>query len=178
MLSRPQPERQPCFDFAGHRAIVTGASRGIGRAIADALAVAGAQVDAFDIGDPERNDNFQHRFVRVDIADAQAVENAIAELSGAPSLLVNNSGITRDHSIAKMSDSDWAAVLAVNLTGAFNMIRAVAPLMAARGYGRIVNITSINGRFREGRPDRPYQDRGARVRQEGRHRQRGSLPAW
>jgi acetoacetyl-CoA reductase/3-oxoacyl-[acyl-carrier protein] reductase len=60
-------------------------------------------------------------------------------------LLVNNAGITRDRSIAKMSDADWAAVLNVNLTGAFNMIRTVAPLMARQTFGRIVNITSING---------------------------------
>jgi 3-oxoacyl-[acyl-carrier protein] reductase len=145
MLSRSQPEGQPRFEFSGRRAIVTGASRGIGRAIADALAAAGAQVDAFDLGDPERASNFRHRFVRIDIADAEAVRNAVAKLPGTPSLLVNNAGITRDRSIAKMSDGDWASVLGVNLTGAFNMIRAVAPLMMAQGYGRIVNITSING---------------------------------
>ena len=134
-------ESRPLFAFAGRRAVVTGASRGIGRAIADALAQAGAQVDAFDMSEPERCNEFPHRFVRVDVADAEAVGNAVA----APSLLVNNAGITRDRSLAKMSDADWAAVLAVNLTGAFNMIRAVAPTMSRQGYGRIVNITSING---------------------------------
>src|SRR5262245_13037329 len=144
MLSKPQPERQPRFDFSGRRSIVTGASRGIGRAIADALAAAGAQVDVFDVCDPERPGEFQHRLVRLDIADARAVDSAVAELPAPPSLLVNNAGITRDRSIAKMSDADWAAVLAVNLTGAFNLIRVVAPRMAAQGYGRIVNITSIN----------------------------------
>ncbi len=60
-------------------------------------------------------------------------------------MLVNNAGITRDKSIAKMSDEDWAQVINVNLTGAFNVLKASAPLMAAGGYGRIVNITSING---------------------------------
>jgi acetoacetyl-CoA reductase/3-oxoacyl-[acyl-carrier protein] reductase len=142
---RSMPNRPPRFEFTGRRAVVTGASRGIGRAIADALSEAGAEVDAFDVGEPEQGDNFRHRFVRVDIADAEAVRNAVAELPAAPSLLVNNAGITRDRSLVKMSDVDWAAVLAVNLTGAFNMIRAVAPLMTAQGYGRIVNITSING---------------------------------
>ena len=60
-------------------------------------------------------------------------------------LLVNNAGITRDRSLSKMSNLEWAAVIATNLTGAFNMIRAVAPQMAVRGFGRIVNISSING---------------------------------
>jgi acetoacetyl-CoA reductase/3-oxoacyl-[acyl-carrier protein] reductase len=143
MLSRA--ERQPRFDFTGHRAIVTGASRGIGRTIADMLALAGAEVDAFDCSEPEHGGNFQHRFVRVDIANADAVAEAIGQMFAAPSLLVNNAGITRDRSLMKMSDADWAAVLNVNLTGAFNMIRAVAPRMTANGYGRIVNMTSING---------------------------------
>lgn len=137
------PDCRPRFDFSGHRAVVTGASRGIGRAIADALDAAGAEVDAFDVGDPDGN--FPHRFVRVDIADADAVREAVGELPASPSFLVNNAGITRDRSLVKMSDADWAAVLAVNLTGAFNMIRAVAPRMSTQGFGRIVNITSING---------------------------------
>jgi 3-oxoacyl-[acyl-carrier protein] reductase len=133
------------FDFRGHCAVVTGGSRGIGQAIADALGAAGAQVHVFDVGEPERMDGFPHRFVRIDIADTNAVKAAVAALAAPPTLLVNNAGITRDRSIAKMSDADWAAVLSVNLTGAFNLIRAVAPLMAEQGFGRIVNITSING---------------------------------
>ncbi len=146
MLSKPQAEcRRLQFDFSGRHALVTGASRGIGRVIADALAAAGALVDAFDLRDPERPNDFPHHFVRLDVADAGAVENALMELPEMPSLLVNNAGITRDRSIAKMSDLEWTAVLSVNLTGAFNTIRAVAPHMAAKGYGRIVNITSING---------------------------------
>ena len=68
-------------------AIVTGASRGIGLMIADALALAGAEVAAFDVGEPERGKSFAHRFVRVDIADAEAVRQAVAGLAPAPSLL-------------------------------------------------------------------------------------------
>jgi NAD(P)-dependent dehydrogenase (short-subunit alcohol dehydrogenase family) len=136
---------QPRFDFRDHRTIVTGGSRGIGRAIADALGDAGAQVSVFDVAEPDRIKNFPHRFVRIDIADSSAVRTAMAEFLKVPTLLVNNAGITRDRSIAKMSDTDWTAVLNVNLTGTFNMIRAVAPRMAEQGFGRIVNITSING---------------------------------
>jgi NAD(P)-dependent dehydrogenase (short-subunit alcohol dehydrogenase family) len=133
------------FSFRDHRAIVTGGSRGIGRAIADALGDAGAQVSIFDVNEPDRLERSKHRFVRVDIADGNAVRAAIGEFEKAPTLLVNNAGITRDRSIAKMSDSDWSTVLNVNLTGTFNMIRAVAPRMVEQGFGRIVNITSING---------------------------------
>lgn len=130
------------FDFHDHLAIVTGAARGIGRAIADALARSGAQVHGFDVGDAT---DFPHRYSRVDISNAAAVDDAVNALPRVPTLLVNNAGITRDRSIAKMTDADWSAVISVNLTGAFNMIRTVGPRMAAQGYGRIVNITSING---------------------------------
>ena len=144
MLSKAEAECRPRFDFSGRRALVTGASRGIGRAIADELAAAGALVEAFDLREPEGSD-FRHHFTRLDIANADAVKDALAQLPQIPSLLVNNAGITRDRSIARMTDLEWTAVLSVNLTGAFNMIRAVAPHMAAQGYGRIVSITSING---------------------------------
>lgn len=123
-------------------ALVTGAARGIGRSIADALAAAGAQVYGFDIGEPG---DFPYNHVTVDVSRSEAVEEAVSSLPAVPALLVNNAGITRDRTLAKMSDEEWAAVLSVNLTGVFNLIRAVAPRMAARGYGRIVNITSING---------------------------------
>lgn len=145
VLSREQtgPQRRPLFAFAGHRAIVTGGCRGIGRTIADMLDAAGADVHVFDVKEPETG--FPHRFASVDITDSAAVNDAVAGLPAPATLLVNNAGITRDRSLSKMSDGEWAAVIATNLTGAFNMIRTVAPRMAARGFGRIVNITSING---------------------------------
>jgi acetoacetyl-CoA reductase/3-oxoacyl-[acyl-carrier protein] reductase len=136
---------RPEFRFAGHRAIVTGASRGIGRAVADALAVAGAEVHVFDVGEPDSRATFPHRLFEVNIADAASVSATVAALPGPVTLLVNNAGITRDRSLAKMTDDEWSSVIDVNLTGAFNMIRAVVPAMAARGFGRVVNITSING---------------------------------
>jgi acetoacetyl-CoA reductase/3-oxoacyl-[acyl-carrier protein] reductase len=137
------PSCRPLFSFTGHRAIVTGGCRGIGRAIADALGAAGADVHVFDVSKPESG--FPHGFASVDITDSAAVGDAVAALPGWATLLVNNAGITRDRSLSKMSDAEWAAVIATNLTGAFNTIRAVAPRMAAGGFGRIVNITSING---------------------------------
>ncbi|MBI4273877.1 MAG: SDR family oxidoreductase [Rhizobiales bacterium] len=130
--------------FFDRCAIVTGACRGIGRAIADALAAAETEVHVFDVNEPAPGNNFHHHFTRVDIADAAAVSEAVAALPSPATLLVNNAGINRDRSLGKMSDSDWASVIAINLTGAFNMIRAVAPRMATQNYGRIVNITSIN----------------------------------
>jgi 3-oxoacyl-[acyl-carrier protein] reductase len=130
------------YEFHGQIALVTGAARGLGRTIADALAAAGALVHGFDIGEPA---DFPYGYSTVDVSQSAAVEKAVASLPVIPTLLVNNAGITRDRTLAKMSDEEWTAVLSVNLTGAFNLIRAVAPRMAARGYGRIVNITSING---------------------------------
>jgi acetoacetyl-CoA reductase/3-oxoacyl-[acyl-carrier protein] reductase len=143
--SRDAQDCRPEFRFAGHRAIVTGASRGLGRAVADALSAAGAEVYVFDVDAPDDRATFPYQFFEVDIVDAASVNATIAALPGPASLLVNNAGITRDRSLAKMTDAEWSSVIDVNLTGAFNMIRAVVPAMAARGFGRIVNITSING---------------------------------
>ena len=84
-------------------------------------------------------------FHAVDITDGAAVTAAVARLPVPPLLLVNNAGITRDRSLLKMSDEEWRSVLEVNLTGAFHLIRAVAPGMVAAGYGRVVNLASING---------------------------------
>lgn len=143
--SAPRPDCRPAFAFAGHYAVVTGGCRGIGRSIADALAVAGAKVHVLDIGGPDSRDSFPHQFDEIDVADAGSVNRAVAAFAACPTLLVNNAGITRDRSLSKMSDVEWSSVIDVNLTGAFNVIRAIVPAMAARGFGRVVNITSING---------------------------------
>jgi 3-oxoacyl-[acyl-carrier protein] reductase len=140
----PSGNCRPHYDFAGRRAVVTGACRGLGRAIADALADAGAEVEVFDVIEPAAGDNFRHHYTHVDVTDAAAVTRTVNALDE-PCLLVNNAGITRDRSLMKMNDDEWRSVLDVNLTGAFNMIRAVAAPMTAKGFGRIVNITSING---------------------------------
>jgi acetoacetyl-CoA reductase/3-oxoacyl-[acyl-carrier protein] reductase len=133
------------LDFKGRVAVVTGGARGIGLAIARALIDHGASVHVFDISRGEGGDEVPYRFHHVDIADSANVAAAVAQLPAPVSLLVNNAGITRDSSMIKMSDDEWQSVLSVNLTGAFHVARALAPGMRRAGYGRIVNITSING---------------------------------
>lgn len=133
----------PFFDFKGRSAVVTGGARGIGLAITRALLRHGAKVHVFDMAPGDGADAYQ--FHQVNIADSASVAQAVASLPEPVTLLVNNAGITRDRSVLKMSDDEWQSVITVNLTGAFNMTRALAPAMRDAGYGRIVNITSING---------------------------------
>lgn len=132
------------WNFDGRTAVVTGGLQGLGRAIAETLVAGGAEVHVFDVGDAQdvRTGFTTHR---VDISDADAVIQAVQALPRPPLLLVNNAGITRDRTIAKMTDAEWQAVISVNLTGAFNMLRAVTLGMTGAGFGRVVNITSING---------------------------------
>jgi acetoacetyl-CoA reductase/3-oxoacyl-[acyl-carrier protein] reductase len=136
--------RDIAWNFEGRLAIVTGGLRGIGRAISDRLVAAGAELHVIDrvAGEATLDGAVLHR---ADVADAAAVAATVAALPRAPALLVNNAGITRDRTLLKMSDGEWRDVLEVNLTGPFNLMRAVGARMAAAGYGRIVNITSING---------------------------------
>jgi len=131
------------LDLRGRAAVVTGGARGLGLAITRTLVSHGATVHVFDVAPGEESG--EYRFHMVDIADSASVAAAVARLPERISLLVNNAGITRDKSLVKMSDEDWQSVLTVNLTGAFNVTRALAPAMREAGYGRIVNITSING---------------------------------
>jgi 3-oxoacyl-[acyl-carrier protein] reductase len=124
-------------DFEGKVALVTGAGRGIGKGIAEALRERGATVlmNDLDAGD-----------LPADVGDADAVagmaERVKAEHGGLD-LLVNNAGLLRDRSLKKMPREDWDAVVRVNLTGTFNVLQAFAPLM--RNPGRIVNMASVAG---------------------------------
>lgn len=133
----------PAARFAGRCAVVTGGARGIGRGIAGRLAQEGAEVHVFDREAPPAEGGIT--FHAVDVTSTASVAEAAGKLPRPPLLLVNNAGITRDRSLVKMSDEEWDAVLEVNLSGAFRVLRALAPGMAAAGYGRIVNVASING---------------------------------
>jgi len=146
------------FDFTGKTALVTGASRGIGRAIAVALAKGGASVALNYAGNEaaaaealelvQKAGAPKAKLYRFDVADPaacnQAVEAIVAELGGLH-ILVNNAGIAVDQLVMRLKDEDWNRQLQVNLTGAFNLTRAVTrPMMKARG-GAIVNLTSVVG---------------------------------
>jgi 3-oxoacyl-[acyl-carrier protein] reductase len=139
-------------------AVVTGASRGIGRSIALALAGAGARIVAVDLGIEETEALVAEvKALGVDAvavqgnvtvaADAERmVETAVATF-GRVDILVNNAGITRDALLMRMKDEDWDAVLSVNLKGAFLCSRAVAKVMTKQRSGRIINIASVVGQM-------------------------------
>jgi acetoacetyl-CoA reductase/3-oxoacyl-[acyl-carrier protein] reductase len=129
--------------FEGRCAVVTGGARGIGRGIAARLAREGAEVHVLDREAAPPADGVT--FHAADITDAASVAKALSGLPRPPLLLVNNAGITRDRSLLKMSDDEWDSVVGVNLSGAFRVLRAIAPGMVSAGYGRVVNVVSING---------------------------------
>ena len=141
------------FDLSGRKALVTGATGGIGEAVARMLHKAGATVGlhgtrveklealAADLG--ERTKLFPANLSDRDEVKALG-QKAESELEGVD-ILVNNAGITRDGLFVRMSDEDWDAVLEVNLTAAFRLTRELTHPMMRRRYGRIVNITSVVG---------------------------------
>lgn len=137
------PSIQGFPGLEGRHALVTGGARGLGLAIAQALAVAGATVSVLDKTVPEAFPPGITGY-SADIRNRDVVMEMVGAFSTPPQLLVNNAGITRDRSIAKMSKEEWCDVLDVNLTGTFNMIQSCVPGMVDSGFGRIVNISSIN----------------------------------
>jgi 3-oxoacyl-[acyl-carrier protein] reductase len=146
------------FDFTGKVALVTGASRGIGRAIAVTLAKGGAAVALNYAGNEaaaaealelvKQAGAPRAQLFRFDVADpaacAAAVEAVVAEWGGLH-VLVNNAGIALDQLVMRVKDEDWNRQLQVNLTGAFNLIRAAARPMMKQRAGAIVNLTSVVG---------------------------------
>ena len=133
-------------------AIVTGGTRGIGRAISVALNNAGCTVIANYASDDAKADSFTRETGIVarkwDVADFDACMAAVGQIGGEfgpVEILVNNAGITRDGTMRKMSRNNWDQVLDTNLGGCFNMCKAVWEGMLAKNFGRIVNIGSING---------------------------------
>jgi len=136
----------------GRVAIVTGGTRGIGKAICTALKAAGHTVAATYHGNDEAARAFTketgvHSF-KWDVANYEACQEGVAKVAadvGPIDILVNNAGITRDATLMRMSHDDWQAVIDTNLGSCFNMSKAVFPGMRERQFGRIVNISSING---------------------------------
>lgn len=141
------------FDLSGMTALVTGASGGIGSAIAKALAGQGARL-AVSGSNADKLDSFRdelggdHVALVCDLSDAAAVDGLVpraAESLGQLDILVNNAGVTRDNLAMRMKDEEWDTVIRVNLEAAFRLARAaMKPMMRAR-FGRIVSITSVVG---------------------------------
>lgn len=142
-------------------AVVSGGTGGLGTAICVALAEQGCKVFAADIaGSPARDETRPNQAFRaattghdiaavaLDVTDFDACAALVAEIErehGAVDILVNAAGITRDTTLRKMDKAQWDAVLSVNLDGVFNLTRTAIEGMLARGFGRVVNISSVNG---------------------------------
>ncbi|HYZ43011.1 MAG TPA: acetoacetyl-CoA reductase [Stellaceae bacterium] len=133
-------------------AVVTGGTRGIGRAISVALKDAGYRVAATYGGNDEAARRFNAETgiptFKFDVADFNACTEGVRAIEaalGPIEVLVNNAGITRDTTMHRMSFEQWNAVIQTNLSSCFNMSRAVIEGMRGRGFGRIINISSING---------------------------------
>ncbi|MFP3867120.1 MAG: 3-oxoacyl-[acyl-carrier-protein] reductase [Desulfobacteraceae bacterium] len=138
-------------------AVITGASRGIGRACALALAQPQSRIYINDVANWDEAEHTRHavqdqgaqaEVVGFDVADFQAVSAALEQITkscGRLDILVNNAGIVQDNLVVRMKEEQWDRVLAVNLKGAYNCIRAAARPMLKQHWGRIINISSIVG---------------------------------
>jgi 3-oxoacyl-[acyl-carrier protein] reductase len=142
-----------------HAALVTGASRGIGRAIAVALGATGHRVacgyssdqtSAHETCAAVREAGGEALAVHIDVTDPDSVDAAFTEIEAAfepVTVLVNNAGVTADGLVARMSDEAWSKVVETNLTGAFHTIRRASPKLMRARWGRIVNVSSVSGQI-------------------------------
>jgi 3-oxoacyl-(acyl-carrier-protein) reductase len=147
------------MQLAGRTALVTGASRGIGRAIALALAEEGADVavnyvsseaPAKDVADQIRKMGRRAMLAQADVGDYPDTFRMAQEILkefGHLDILINNAGITSDKTFVKMDHASWRRVLAINLDGVFNCTKVLIDQMLAQGWGRVVNITSVIGQI-------------------------------
>ncbi|MDB5682649.1 MAG: 3-oxoacyl-ACP reductase [Sphingomonas bacterium] len=142
------------FDLSGMTALVTGASGGIGSAIAAALAGQGARLAVSGSNEAKLNAYREtlggdHVALACDLSDAAAVDalvpRAVEALGGRIDILVNNAGVTRDNLAMRMKDDEWSDVIRVNLEAAFRLMRAAAKPMMKGRYGRVISITSVVG---------------------------------
>ncbi|MEE4239829.1 MAG: 3-oxoacyl-[acyl-carrier-protein] reductase [Desulfopila sp.] len=145
------------MNLTGKTALVTGGSRGIGRAVCVRLAQLGAKVYINYVSQPEaalltkemvEKAGGVGEIIKFDIAGGQEVQDSIKQIiadAGSLDILVNNAGITRDGLIARMKESDWDEVLGTNLKGAFLCSKAASRAMMKKRWGRIINITSVIG---------------------------------
>jgi 3-oxoacyl-[acyl-carrier protein] reductase len=151
-----EPNRRIQVDLSGKTAIVTGASRGIGKAIAMRLAAAGAKVACVARSADKLNETVdaitaaggEAEVHTCDVADSDAVSKLVeglAEKWGSLDIVINNAGITKDGLIPRMSDEDWDAVIATNLRSVFLFTRAASLVMMRKRSGRIINISSVSG---------------------------------
>jgi 3-hydroxybutyrate dehydrogenase len=144
--------------FEGRAAVVTGSTSGIGLAIAERLAAAGARIVINGLGDPKENERTRARiadengvavvYSDADLSSGEAVAKMMAnaaDVFGGVDILVNNAGIQFVAPIDEFPIAKWDAIIALNLSSAFHAIRAALPGMKARGFGRIVNIASAHG---------------------------------
>lgn len=147
------------FDVSDRLALVTGSSRGLGRALALTLARGGARLivhgrDEAAVeqtrAEVEELSGRPAHAVTFDVTDAAVVENAVGELLaevGTPDILVNNAGVQRRAPIHEFAVSDWDDIVAANLSGVFYVSRFVTPAMVARGSGKVVNVASVQSRL-------------------------------
>lgn len=141
------------FDLTGKNALVTGASGGIGGAIAEALHAAGASIVLSGTREAPLRALADKLGARAhvitanlgDAAEVEALPKAAAAAMGGIDILINNAGITRDNLFMRMSDEEWAQVLDVNLTSGFRLCRGVLRAMMKARWGRIINVTSVVG---------------------------------
>ena len=133
-------------------AIVTGGTRGIGRAVSEAMKDAGCDVAATYAGNDAAAEAFKKdtgvSVYKFDVGDYEACTDAVARIEadlGPVDILVNNAGIARDAVLHRMTAEQWTAVIDTNLNSVFNMTRAVIEGMRERGFGRVISISSVNG---------------------------------